>query len=123
MYPRPGYRSRQNPHRPHSRPERNPRPWSNPEKEESSPTGQAGDDEHTWQCIVCCSKVPSLKERYDPGTSQAIYAIGLCDHTVCYECATRSRVLCKQKECPICRQELPQVRTRDRSSVLLSSMN
>ncbi|ALC40756.1 CG11414 [Drosophila busckii] len=38
-----------------------------------------------------------------------IYAIGDCDHPVCYECATRMRVLCKQNECPICRHVLSKV--------------
>lgn len=38
-----------------------------------------------------------------------IFSIGSCDHPVCYECSTRMRVLCKQMECPICRQELVKV--------------
>lgn len=38
-----------------------------------------------------------------------IYSIGVCEHSVCYECSTRMRVLCSQNECPICRQDLPKV--------------
>ncbi|GLV44611.1 uncharacterized protein CBL_13457 [Carabus blaptoides fortunei] len=37
------------------------------------------------------------------------YSIGICDHPVCFECSTRMRVLCRQNECPICRQDMPKV--------------
>ncbi|KAI4455961.1 zinc finger protein [Holotrichia oblita] len=48
-------------------------------------------------CVVCFKNVD-------------IYSVGVCDHPVCYECSTRMRVLCKQNECPICRQDMPKVR-------------
>ncbi|OWF56534.1 E3 ubiquitin-protein ligase ZNF598-like [Mizuhopecten yessoensis] len=38
-----------------------------------------------------------------------IYAIGSCDHPVCYRCALRMRALCNQFYCPICRTDLSQV--------------
>ncbi|XP_034934142.1 E3 ubiquitin-protein ligase ZNF598 [Chelonus insularis] len=47
-------------------------------------------------CIVCYKNVDT-------------YSIGMCEHPVCYECSTRMRVLCQQNECPICRQDLPNV--------------
>ncbi|XP_008552183.1 E3 ubiquitin-protein ligase ZNF598 [Microplitis demolitor] len=47
-------------------------------------------------CVVCYKNVE-------------IYSIGMCEHPVCYECSTRMRVLCRQNECPICRQDLPKV--------------
>lgn len=47
-------------------------------------------------CVVCFKNVN-------------IYSVGNCDHMVCYECSTRMRVLCRQNECPICRQDLPKV--------------
>ncbi|CAG9824565.1 unnamed protein product [Phaedon cochleariae] len=47
-------------------------------------------------CVVCFKVVE-------------IFSIGVCDHAVCFECSTRMRVLCKQNECPICRQDLPKV--------------
>ena len=47
-------------------------------------------------CVVCFKSVE-------------IFSIGICDHPVCYECSTRMRVLCKQMECPICRQEMIKV--------------
>lgn len=47
-------------------------------------------------CVVCYKTV-------------TIYSIGMCEHPVCYECSTRMRVLCRQNECPICRQDLPKV--------------
>ncbi|CAH1794808.1 unnamed protein product [Owenia fusiformis] len=47
-------------------------------------------------CPVCSSAV-------------SIYAIGRCDHVVCYKCSTRMRVLCDQMYCAICRADLPKV--------------
>ncbi|XP_066588792.1 E3 ubiquitin-protein ligase ZNF598 [Prorops nasuta] len=47
-------------------------------------------------CVVCYKNVK-------------IFSIGMCEHPVCYECSTRMRVLCRQNECPICRQDLPKV--------------
>ncbi|KAE8739534.1 hypothetical protein FOCC_FOCC014954 [Frankliniella occidentalis] len=47
-------------------------------------------------CVVCFK-------------TMEIFSIGVCDHPVCYECSTRMRVLCRQNECPICRQDLPKV--------------
>ncbi|RWS27247.1 oxoglutarate/malate carrier protein-like protein [Leptotrombidium deliense] len=49
-----------------------------------------------------CGRVPGQNRR-------AIYAVGVCDHVVCYECSTKLRVLCKQNECPICRRNLQKV--------------
>ncbi|KAI4502498.1 hypothetical protein M0802_002410 [Mischocyttarus mexicanus] len=51
---------------------------------------------NTNTCVVCYKNVE-------------IYSIGMCEHPVCYECSTRMRVLCRQNECPICRQDLPKV--------------
>nr|CAD7202222.1 unnamed protein product [Timema douglasi] len=52
-------------------------------------------------CVVCFKDV-------------TIYSIGDCDHPVCYDCSTRMRVLCRQNECPICRQDLPKIFTGER---------
>ncbi|XP_057666436.1 E3 ubiquitin-protein ligase ZNF598 [Diorhabda carinulata] len=60
-------------------------------------------------CVVCFKTVE-------------IYSIGPCDHAVCFECSTRMRVLCKQNECPICRQLMQKVlftKTIEAFSVLL----
>lgn len=38
-----------------------------------------------------------------------IFAIGHCDHPICYRCSTRMRVLCDHLYCPICRTDLNQV--------------
>lgn len=38
------------------------------------------------------------------------FSVGECDHPVCFECSTRMRVLCRQNECPICRQEAAKVK-------------
>lgn len=56
----------------------------------------------SWTCVVCCQKVPG-PNRID------LFAVGPCDHIVCYECSTKMRVLCQQNECPICRQEIEKV--------------
>ncbi|CAG9827142.1 unnamed protein product [Diabrotica balteata] len=57
-------------------------------------TTNSGETENL--CVVCFKNVD-------------VYSIGSCDHAVCFECSTRMRVLCKQNECPICRQLMPKV--------------
>lgn len=56
-----------------------------------------------WSCVVCCQNVPGSNRK-------ELFALGPCDHIVCYECSTKMRVLCQQTECPICRQDIPKVR-------------
>lgn len=41
--------------------------------------------------------------------TQTILSVGACDHPVCFECSTTMRVLCDQKECPICRRIMTKV--------------
>lgn len=55
-----------------------------------------------WTCVVCCQKVPGQCRK-------ELYAIGPCEHPVCYECSAKMRLLCEQNECPICRQEILKV--------------
>lgn len=38
------------------------------------------------------------------------WAVGECDHALCLPCSARLRVLCDQKECPVCRVSSPKVR-------------
>nr|XP_022914031.1 E3 ubiquitin-protein ligase ZNF598 [Onthophagus taurus]XP_022914032.1 E3 ubiquitin-protein ligase ZNF598 [Onthophagus taurus] len=59
-------------------------------------SGNEMNPENEDVCVVCCKKI-------------TIFAIGTCDHPVCYECSTRMRVLCKQNECPICRRDMQKV--------------
>ncbi|KAL4240392.1 hypothetical protein ACF0H5_001182 [Mactra antiquata] len=47
-------------------------------------------------CLVCHEHVE-------------VYAIGRCDHPICFKCSTRMRALCDQFYCPICRADLPEV--------------
>ncbi|XP_071106285.1 E3 ubiquitin-protein ligase ZNF598-like [Haliotis cracherodii] len=47
-------------------------------------------------CSVCHEKI-------------SVFAIGLCDHPICFKCSTRMRVLCEQMYCAICRTDLPEV--------------
>lgn len=55
-------------------------------------------------CVVCFKQ------------DNLYYSIGECDHPVCYECSTRMRVLCRQNECPICRQDLSKVIRQKRNT-------
>ena len=48
------------------------------------------------QCSVCWNDIE-------------IFALGHCNHPVCHVCSTRMRVLCSQKDCAICRQDLSKV--------------
>ncbi|XP_072298735.1 E3 ubiquitin-protein ligase ZNF598 isoform X2 [Eucyclogobius newberryi] len=48
------------------------------------------------QCVLCCQEID-------------IFALGKCDHPVCYRCSTKMRVLCEQKYCAVCREELDKV--------------
>ena len=54
-----------------------------------------------------------------------IFAIGSCDHPICFKCSTRMRALCEQLYCPICRTDLPEVFTNfiDTSQLSVSSRN
>ncbi|KAM4530752.1 E3 ubiquitin-protein ligase ZNF598 [Odontesthes bonariensis] len=47
-------------------------------------------------CVLCCQDID-------------IFALGKCDHPVCYRCSTKMRVLCDQKYCAVCREELDRV--------------
>ncbi|KAM3863677.1 E3 ubiquitin-protein ligase ZNF598 [Diretmus argenteus] len=47
-------------------------------------------------CVLCCQYLD-------------IFALGKCDHPVCYRCSTKMRVLCDQKYCAVCREELDKV--------------
>ncbi|KAG8433285.1 hypothetical protein GDO86_017534 [Hymenochirus boettgeri] len=60
----------------------------------ASRTGKTIDSERS--CVLCCQDLD-------------IYALGKCDHPVCYRCSTKMRVLCEQKYCAVCREELDKV--------------
>ncbi|XP_069840147.1 E3 ubiquitin-protein ligase ZNF598 [Dendropsophus ebraccatus] len=47
-------------------------------------------------CVLCCQELE-------------VFAIGKCDHPVCFRCSTKMRVLCEQKYCAVCREELDKV--------------
>ncbi|MBN3306820.1 ZN598 ligase, partial [Amia calva] len=47
-------------------------------------------------CVLCCQELD-------------IFALGKCDHPVCYRCSTKMRVLCEQRYCAVCREELDKV--------------
>ena len=50
-------------------------------------------------CDLCC---------HDP----AAWVVSECGHHSCLTCAARLRILCEQKECPVCHLELDQVRAK-----------
>ncbi|KAM6914521.1 E3 ubiquitin-protein ligase ZNF598 [Lycodopsis pacificus] len=58
-----------------------------------APTTAKDTEKH---CVLCCQEVD-------------IFALGKCDHPVCYRCSTKMRVLCDQKYCAVCREELDKV--------------
>ncbi|CAD7683402.1 unnamed protein product [Nyctereutes procyonoides] len=47
-------------------------------------------------CVLCCGDLEAT-------------ALGRCDHPVCCRCSTKMRVLCEQRYCAVCREELRQV--------------
>lgn len=54
-------------------------------------------------CVLCCGDLEAT-------------ALGRCDHPVCYRCSTKMRVLCEQRYCAVCREELRQVRRAGRAA-------
>lgn len=54
-------------------------------------------------CVLCCGDLEAT-------------ALGRCDHPVCYRCSTKMRVLCEQRYCAVCREELRQVRRVGRAA-------
>uniref|UniRef100_T1H0H0 RING-type domain-containing protein n=1 Tax=Megaselia scalaris TaxID=36166 RepID=T1H0H0_MEGSC len=64
--------------------------------EQPQQQSQSVDNNSEYACVVCFKNIE-------------IFSIGSCDHPFCHECSTRMRVLCKQNECPICRQSLSKV--------------
>ena len=48
-------------------------------------------------CSLCCNESQS-------------WAVGPCEHATCLVCSVRLRVLCDQRDCPVCREKLNKVR-------------
>nr|XP_039255500.1 E3 ubiquitin-protein ligase ZNF598-like [Styela clava] len=61
-----------------------------------TPRKRTSECEDDGTCDLC---VQSIK----------IYAIGNCDHPICYRCSAKMRVLCEQMHCAVCRVELTKV--------------
>ncbi|KAK2097364.1 hypothetical protein P7K49_022815 [Saguinus oedipus] len=59
-------------------------------------------------CVLCCGDLEAT-------------ALGRCDHPVCYRCSTKMRVLCEQRYCAVCREELRQVRGAGGAAGLLEA--
>ena len=55
-----------------------------------------GEEEEEDCCQVCMNQL-------------TVFSVGRCDHTICFLCSTRMRVLCQKNECAICRQDMPMV--------------
>eukprot|EP00057_Strongylocentrotus_purpuratus_P032563 XP_788063.1 PREDICTED: zinc finger protein 598 [Strongylocentrotus purpuratus] len=51
-------------------------------------------DSLTSTCVLCCQEIK-------------IYAIGPCNHPICFKCSTKMRVICNQMYCAVCRSEMP----------------
>ncbi|XP_038675176.1 E3 ubiquitin-protein ligase ZNF598 [Scyliorhinus canicula] len=59
-------------------------------------SGRAGPGPADKSCVLCCQELE-------------FFAVGKCDHPVCYRCSTKMRALCGQRYCAVCRLELDQV--------------
>ncbi|XP_014321770.2 E3 ubiquitin-protein ligase ZNF598 isoform X6 [Myotis lucifugus] len=59
-------------------------------------TATAAPERGGGSCVLCCGDLEAT-------------ALGRCDHPVCYRCSTKMRVLCEQRYCAVCREELRQV--------------
>ena len=59
----------------------------------------ATQSECEWSCLICC-EVALFK------------VVGSCDHPVCLTCSAKLRVLCEQKFCAVCREDLEHVSYR-----------
>ncbi|CAI8020793.1 E3 ubiquitin-protein ligase ZNF598 [Geodia barretti] len=51
-------------------------------------------------CSLCCNESQS-------------WAVGPCEHATCLVCSVRLRVLCDQRDCPVCREKLNKVVVSD----------
>ncbi|XP_071507806.1 E3 ubiquitin-protein ligase ZNF598-like [Diadema antillarum] len=45
-------------------------------------------------CVLCCQAIK-------------IYAVGPCNHHICFKCSTKMRVICNQMYCAVCRADMP----------------
>ncbi|XP_049759790.1 E3 ubiquitin-protein ligase ZNF598 isoform X1 [Elephas maximus indicus] len=61
-----------------------------------TPEAAAAPERGGGSCVLCCGDLE-------------VMALGRCDHPVCYRCSTKMRVLCEQRYCAVCREELRQV--------------
>lgn len=95
------HQNHSHPH-PQSNPHGKPNHYQNPNSRPVRKKGGHFNEKPIFTCLVCCQDYPSFKHK-------AIFAIGPCNHMVCYYCSTKMRVLCEQSECPTCRQELSEV--------------
>ncbi|KTF89065.1 hypothetical protein cypCar_00012722 [Cyprinus carpio] len=62
----------------------------------SSSMGSSAKRDAESSCVLCCQDID-------------LFAVGKCDHPVCYRCSTKMRVLCEQKYCAVCREQLDKV--------------
>lgn len=67
-----------------------------PQRRKFTPRKRTSESEDDGICDLC---VQSIK----------IYAIGNCDHSVCFRCSAKMRVLCDQMHCAVCRLELKKI--------------
>ena len=47
-------------------------------------------------CVVCSNETK-------------LFAIGICDHAICFECSIKMRVIIQNNDCAICRTKLEKV--------------
>ncbi|CAK8694031.1 unnamed protein product [Clavelina lepadiformis] len=54
------------------------------------------ESEGDGSCVVCANPIE-------------IYAVGHCNHYICFKCSTKIRLLCDEIVCPVCRKEMKKV--------------
>ena len=73
-----------------------PKPKTQTAKRSLPPRKRLSESEGEGSCVVCAHAVE-------------IYAVGQCDHYICFKCSTKIRLLCEENLCPVCRKELSKV--------------
>lgn len=78
------------------RPSKSHRERGGQRRKDFTPRKRASESEQDGVCDLCVQKIK-------------IYAIGHCNHPICYRCSAKMRVLCEQQDCAVCRVELKKV--------------
>ena len=62
----------------------------------ATPRKRLSNSEDDNTCVVCAQQI-------------VIYAVGHCNHYICFKCSTKIRLLCEESLCPVCRKDMKKV--------------